>query len=92
MCLTVTLSGARLTLVIGAGQEKSEVSEMTKKNESAATVEEISYVDVPGAMELTHYSEPSVRRLLTQRKLTRYKLGGRTLIDRAELLRLIRKV
>ena len=65
---------------------------MVKKNASAATVEEIQYVDVPGAMQLTHYSEPSVRRLLTQKKLARYKLGGRTLIDRAELLRLIRKV
>jgi hypothetical protein len=66
--------------------------EMMKRKERAPLIEETQFLDVPGAMELTTYSEPSIRRLLTQKKLTRYKLGGRTLIDRAELLSLIRKV
>lgn len=40
---------------------------------------------------LLRLSEISVRRLLTQKKLRRYKVGARTLIRRSEALGLIRE-
>lgn len=41
--------------------------------------------------ELLRLSEISVRRLLTEKKLKRYKIGARTLIRKSEALALIRE-
>jgi excisionase family DNA binding protein len=48
------------------------------------------YVDVREAAQILHLSEASVRRLLTQRKLRRFKCGARTLLAREQVLSLIR--
>jgi excisionase family DNA binding protein len=42
--------------------------------------------------ELLKVHEISVRRLLTQKKLKRYKFGARTLIRKSEVLALVREV
>ena len=49
------------------------------------------YINVPEAAELTRLSEISIRRYLTKKLLTRYKVFGRTLLRRDEVLALIRK-
>jgi excisionase family DNA binding protein len=50
------------------------------------------FVDVRQAAALLHLSDVSIRRFLTQRKLRRYKVGHRTLLDRAEVLGLVQEV
>jgi len=42
------------------------------------------------AAEIGHLHEVTVRRYLAERKLTRYKLGRKTLIRRDEFMSLIR--
>jgi hypothetical protein len=48
------------------------------------------YLRVAGAADLAKLSPWTVRRYLTDGKLTRYKIGGATLVDEGELLALIR--
>jgi hypothetical protein len=53
------------------------------------------FVDVKQAAALLHVTEASIRRYLTLKKLKRYKVGkgfaARTLLDRQEVLSLIRE-
>jgi len=50
------------------------------------------FVTVREASALIKLSEISVRRFLTQKKLTRFKVGcGRTLLKRSEVLALVRQ-
>ena len=49
------------------------------------------FTDIPGAAALTFVSSATIRRMLTQGKLTRYKFFARTLISRTELLANIQK-
>lgn len=48
------------------------------------------YLRVQGAAEIARLSPWTVRRYLTDGKLTRYKIGSVTLVDESELLALIR--
>ena len=50
------------------------------------------FVDVKRAAEVPSCSTATIRRLLTQGKLTRYKFSGRTLVSVAELLAMIKPV
>jgi hypothetical protein len=50
------------------------------------------FVDIRQAAEILHLSEASIRRFLTIKKLKRYKsAGSRTLIERKQVLSLIRE-
>ena len=49
------------------------------------------FVDIKGAASLGYVSKATIRRWLTQRRLTRFKFYSRTLISRAELLAKIQK-
>jgi len=49
------------------------------------------FCDIPEASRIVRCSEATIRRLLTQKKLIRYKFGARTLIKTNELLALVRK-
>jgi hypothetical protein len=48
------------------------------------------YLRVPGAADRAKLSPWTIRRYLSDGRLTRYKICGATLIDEAELLALIR--
>lgn len=50
-----------------------------------------AFVSIPGAAGLIHISEASVRRYLTQKKLRRFKVGGRTLVKISDVLGLVRE-
>ncbi len=50
------------------------------------------FLGITAAAEFADVSSATIRRLLTQRKLRRYKLGGRTLVKREDLLGLIQQV
>jgi excisionase family DNA binding protein len=47
------------------------------------------FLDIESAAQVPACSPATIRRLLTQGRLTRYKFGGRTLISAAELLAMI---
>jgi excisionase family DNA binding protein len=49
------------------------------------------FCDIPEASRIVRCSQATIRRLLTQKKLIRYKFGARTLIKTSELLALVRK-
>jgi excisionase family DNA binding protein len=66
---------------------------------ATATTKEIAelansqeYVTVRTAADFTHTSEPTIRRMLTKKKLQRYRFQGRTLIRLSELRALVRAV
>jgi hypothetical protein len=61
----------------------------TKRNGTRPNPDE--FTTVRGAAEITHTSEPTIRRKLTRRELKRYKFSGRTLIRVSELLALVRE-
>ncbi len=48
------------------------------------------YLRVSGAADFAKLSPWTIRRYLSDGKLTRYKIGGATLVDEVELLALIR--
>jgi excisionase family DNA binding protein len=48
-------------------------------------------IDVPGAAEMLFVKRPTIRNWITRGKLKRYKVGGRTLLRRSELLALVRE-
>ncbi len=50
----------------------------------------MAYLRVEKAGEISTLSPWTIRQYLTSGKLTRYKIGGRTLVDEDELLALIR--
>ena len=50
------------------------------------------FITCKEAASLLKLSEISIRRLLTQKKLKRYKVGARTLIRTSEALALIHEV
>jgi Helix-turn-helix domain len=49
-------------------------------------------VSIPWAAEFLSVSEVTVRRHLTQKRLRRFKAGGRTLVKVADLMALVREV
>jgi excisionase family DNA binding protein len=53
------------------------------------TVKEGEFITCREASEIGHKHEVTIRRLLAEKKLTRYKLGRRTLIRREEFMALI---
>jgi len=58
--------------------------------------EQDQYIGIPEAAHLLRLSDKSIRRLLTEKKLTRYKVGAasvksRTLLLRSEVVGLIQK-
>jgi excisionase family DNA binding protein len=50
------------------------------------------FLSVTEAAQLLSISEVSIRRYLTQKKLRRFKVGSRTLLDRAAVLALVHEV
>lgn len=66
---------------------------MGKKNAGPVMLSGASqpqFVSIPEAASLLRISTVSIRRYLGQKRLKRYKCGSRTLIDRAELMGLVR--
>jgi excisionase family DNA binding protein len=53
------------------------------------------YISIPEAASLLRLSDKSIRRLLTEKRLTRFKVGAsvksRTLVLRSEVVALIQK-
>lgn len=58
---------------------------------SSPTPQGGDYITCKEAAALLRLTEISIRRLLTQKKLKRYKVGARTLILRSQALGLIRE-
>ena len=61
-----------------------------------SAVEQDEYIGIPEAAHLLRLSDKSIRRLLTEKKLTRFKVGAasvksRTLLLRSEVVALIHK-
>jgi len=60
------------------------------KNKRVFDVSQLSeFMSVREAAQEGHLHEVSIRRMLTEKKLTRFKLGKRTLISRKEFRGLI---
>jgi hypothetical protein len=77
-------------LVPGAG--KGAAASVLEPN----AVEQDEYIGIPEAAHLLRLSDKSIRRLLTEKKLTRFKVGSasvksRTLLLRSEVFGLIQK-
>ncbi len=49
------------------------------------------FTGVTGAAEMVQCTSQHIRRLLTEKKLTRFKFGARTLVSKSELLGLVRR-
>jgi hypothetical protein len=49
------------------------------------------YIGVNGAAEMVQCTSQHIRRLLTEKKLTRFKFCARTLVSKTELLGLVRR-
>jgi excisionase family DNA binding protein len=47
------------------------------------------FLSVKDAADLVSVSEVTIRRMLWHKKLKRFKFAGRTLVNRAELLKLV---
>jgi len=65
----------------------------TKKSNNEIEIEPFEqgeFVDVPGAARFLLVSEASVRRYLTKKVLTRYKVLGRTLLRTSEVRNLVK--
>jgi excisionase family DNA binding protein len=50
-----------------------------------ASLNDPEFTSVAGAAALMTVSEETIRKMLTRRRLRRYKFGGRTLVKVAEL-------
>lgn len=50
-----------------------------------ASLNDPEYTSVAGAAALMTVSEETIRKMLTRKRLRRYKFGGRTLVKVAEL-------
>ena len=61
------------------------------KQKTVEKLEVSPYVTVPEAARLLFLSTPTIRRLLTERRLSRYKAAGRTLLLRAEVMNFIQR-
>jgi excisionase family DNA binding protein len=64
---------------------------MTAPPAAAVKNDPDAMVNVREAAALVRLSEVSIRRYLTQKKLRRYKIGGRTLVRKSEVLGLIKE-
>lgn len=60
------------------------------KSKIPAREETTPYVTVSESAEILRLSEISIRRYLTKKILARYKVGGRTLLRRDEVLALVK--
>jgi len=49
-------------------------------------------VSVPDGADLLSVSQVTIRRYLTQKKLRRFKVGGRTLIKVGDLMALVKEI
>jgi excisionase family DNA binding protein len=49
------------------------------------SLDDPEYMSVAGAAALMTVSEETIRKMLTRKRLRRYKFGGRTLVKVAEL-------
>jgi excisionase family DNA binding protein len=59
------------------------------KTAKAVEKEGRQYITVSEAAELVRVSEVSIRRYLGQKKLKKFKFGGRTLLNRSDVLGLV---
>lgn len=64
---------------------------MTEKKQVQAGAEAREFVGLPTGADLVDVSVVTLRRWLTEGKLTRFKIGGRTLVKTSELLGLVVK-
>ena len=64
---------------------------MKPKAAGPATLDDPEYTSVAGAAGLMSVSQETIRKLLTRKRLSRYKFFGRTLIRVSELRSLVRK-
>jgi excisionase family DNA binding protein len=63
---------------------------MTKAKTGKLVADAGDFINCKEAAALLRLSEIHIRRMLTQKKLKRYKVGARTLILKSEALALIR--
>jgi hypothetical protein len=63
------------------------------KNGAQVGVEQVTsdFTGVSGAAEMVDCTSQHIRRLLTEKKLTRFKFGARTLVSKTELFGLVRR-
>ena len=59
--------------------------------DSEGVIDGTVFINVPEAAELLRLSDISIRRYLTKKMLTRYKVFGRTLLKREEVMALVRR-
>jgi excisionase family DNA binding protein len=57
-----------------------------------ASLEDPEFTSVAGAAALMTVSQETIRKMLTTKRLRRYKFGGRTLISVAQLRALVKEV
>jgi excisionase family DNA binding protein len=57
-----------------------------------ASLDDPEFTSVAGAAALMTVSEETIRKMLTRKRLRRYKFGGRTLISVAQLRALVKEV
>lgn len=74
---------------------KAKVSENrtapTKTKQAKPDGESRTFVGLPTGADMVDLSVVTLRRWLTEGKLTKYKIGGRTLVKTEELLNLVVK-
>lgn len=68
-----------------------EGKRMATKAQTKA-VDATDLIDIPGGAALVFMKPKTIANWFSQGVLTRYKIGGRTLLSKSELLALIRKV
>ena len=62
----------------------------TMKSKIPARTDAAPWITVAEAAEILRLSEISIRRYLTKKIFVRYKAGGRTLLRRDDVLRLVK--
>jgi excisionase family DNA binding protein len=62
------------------------------KGTAPASLDDPEFTSVAGAAALMTVSEETIRKMLTRRRLRRYKFGSRTLISVAQLRAQVREV
>jgi excisionase family DNA binding protein len=70
---------------------KKTSSFVTKSLPATQVNDDADYATVGSAAKLVGVSHDHIRHLFTQKKLTRFKFGARTLVKKSELFGLVRK-
>jgi hypothetical protein len=69
----------------------AEAVEAAEVNNGANSAAE-KLVTVPAGADLLSVSQVTIRRYLTQKKLRRFKVGGRTLVKVGDLMNLVKEI